>query len=373
MKKITLLFGISLLLASSCATTPTTPATKDGHLERIQSFCIDFNWSGKGWGGFSMPSDFSSADPKVHYDWYVANGVNAIQSFCVSHNGYAWYDSKVAPKVPGLKSNFLKELVELGHKDGRLVMGYFSPAANNYWREQNPEECYHDNTMFHVVYTKKYLDYLGASIRDAVQSTGIDGFMLDAIFAAPGYADRRVKWLECEKEMYVELIGEEFPGVEAITPEMEEEFLRRSLTRCWDTIYNAAKGVDPNIIIWVTAHDILTPQMQGTTLLKEVDWLMNESADPEKIRAIRAAVGSQTRLIQCVVGWGEEHNASSLFEQEGFEDMGFYGFAWPDSLTTLPYTLESAGDNSRYVGNAKNIEAMRQFYHTAVGVQNGEE
>ena len=81
--------------------------------EPIQAFCIDFNWSGKGYAGLSLPEDYSQADPKEHFEWYKAHGVNTIQSFCVSHNGYAWYDSDIVPKVPGLRSNFLKDLVDM--------------------------------------------------------------------------------------------------------------------------------------------------------------------------------------------------------------------------------------------------------------------
>lgn len=330
--------------------------------ERIQAFCVDFNWSGRSEFGFSMPEDYNMAEPQSQYEWYAKHGVNVIQSFCVSHCGYAWYDSEIAPKVPGLKGNFLKELVELGHKNNQLVMGYFSPSANIYWKQNNPEEVYDDVSMFHVVFTKKYLKYLDAVIREAIEMTGIDGFMIDAFFAAPGYAALKVRWLECEKVIYTELFNAPFPGVENITPEIEEEFLRRSMMRCWDVIYKAAKETDPDCIIWATSHDLQTPQLQGTSLLKQVDWLMNENFDPVKLKQVKELVGEHTRLIQCVVGWGAQHNAKALFEDEDFKDMGFYGFAWPDLKTAFPPTLETAGDNSRFIGNAKNIEEMAKFY-----------
>lgn len=347
---------LALTLLSSCN------AERIAVPERIQAFCIDFNWSGKGEFSMSMPEDYNIATAQSQYKWHEEHGVNTIQSFCVSHNGYAWYDSKIAPKVPGLKGNFLKELVDLGHKNNKLVMGYFSPAANLYWKQNNPTEVYDDNAMFHVVYTKKYLKYLDAVIREAIQVTGIDGFMIDAVFATPGYANKKVKWLDCEKEMYTELFNKPFPGVENISAAIEEEYLRRSLSRCWEVIYTATKETDPNCIIWVTAHDLQTPQLQGTKLLKQVDWLMNESFEPEKIKQVKTLVGKDTRLIQCVVGWGAQHDAKALFEDDDFKDMGFYGFAWPDIKTAFPPTLETAGDNERFIGNAKNIEEMSKFY-----------
>lgn len=116
----------------------------------IQAFCIDFNWSGKGYAGLSLPEDYSQADPKEHFEWYKAHGVNTIQSFCVSHNGYAWYDSDIVPKVPGLRSNFLKDLVDMGHREGMKVMGYFSPGTNVRWMKEHPDEVYDNQTMFHI-------------------------------------------------------------------------------------------------------------------------------------------------------------------------------------------------------------------------------
>lgn len=350
-----LLIILTTLLISCNSHRPPVP-------ERIKAFCIDFNWSGRDEFGFAKPEDYNVADAITQYEWYKEHGVNTIQSFCVSHNGYAWYDSKIAPKVPGLKGNFLKELVDLGHKDNKLVMGYFSPAANLHWKRSHPDQVYKDCSMFHVIYTKEYLKYLDAVIREAVTTTGIDGFMIDAIFAAPGYTNLKVEWFECEKEMYQELFNAPFPGVENITPQIEEEFQRRSLSRCWDVIYTAAKQSDPECIIWVTAHDLQTPQLQGTKLLKEADWLMNESFEPEKIKHVRSLVGEQTRLIQCVVGWGDSHNAKALFNDENLKDLGFYGFAWADLKTATPPTLETAGDNERFIGNAKNIEEMAKFY-----------
>ena len=58
---------------------------------RIQSFCIDFNWGANGPNGFPAPGTFAHADPAVHYRWYRNIGVNVIQTFCVSCNGYASY------------------------------------------------------------------------------------------------------------------------------------------------------------------------------------------------------------------------------------------------------------------------------------------
>lgn len=348
-------------LLAACSSTQSKPEPE----MPIQAFCIDFNWSGKGYASLSRPGDFSSADPKVHYEWYKAHGVNTIQSFCVSHNGYAWYDSEIAPKVPGLKSNFLKELVEMGHKDGRRVMGYFSPGTNVRWLEEHPDEVYDNGSMFHIVYTSEYLDYLGKVIYEAVSKTGIDGFMIDALFTAPRDSSEKMKWMPCEQEIYAELFGEPFPGVEKMTYERELEYKRRSVERCWNTIYTSAKKANPDCIVWLTCHELTHPQIRpGSQIFKQADWLMSENSDPKYLQLVRDAVGPHTQLIQCISGW-ESHNAKSLMQGKEGVKMGWYGFAWPDSVTTLPYTVESAKDNARYRQNALNIEEMAKFYKAA--------
>ena len=352
--KAAALFAVMLASQSLSAKMPVGDSI-------VKVFCIDFNWSGKGYTGLALPGDYSSAKPEVHLKWYKDHNVNTIQSFCVSHNGYAWYDSEIAPKVPGLEGDFLTELVELGHGEGMLVMGYFSPACNVYWLENHPKEVYDNGTMFHIIYTKKYLEYLGSVIYEAVTHTGIDGFMIDAIFSSPMNERAPVAWMDCEKEMYAELFGTEFPGTCNITPEINEEFKRRATLRCWDTIYSAAKRADPECIVWLTCHDLDHPQTRDSHIYKEADWLQNESSDPAYLEKVREMVGPQTTLIQCVVGW-ESHNAGDLFGNSSIGKRGFYGFAWPLLDTTLPPAVEEAGDNAHFRRNAENIEVMSEFY-----------
>lgn len=56
--------------------------------------------------------------------------------------------------------------------------------------------------MFHIVYTSEYLTYLGNVIYEAVSKTGIDGFMIDALFTAPRDSAEAMKWMPCERQIY---------------------------------------------------------------------------------------------------------------------------------------------------------------------------
>ena len=86
----------------------------------IKAYCLDFNWGPGGPNAFAKPGLWADADPAQHIAWYRAMGVNVIQTFCVSCNGYAWYQNGVAPEQPGLKHDFLPEVVKRAHREGML-------------------------------------------------------------------------------------------------------------------------------------------------------------------------------------------------------------------------------------------------------------
>ncbi|MBM3882672.1 MAG: hypothetical protein FJ387_23610 [Verrucomicrobia bacterium] len=85
-------------------------------VEPIRSHCIDFNWGPGGPNPFAKPGLWADADPAKHVAWYKEMGVNVIQTFAVSCNGYAWYKNGKVPEQPGLKHDFLAEMVRLGRK-----------------------------------------------------------------------------------------------------------------------------------------------------------------------------------------------------------------------------------------------------------------
>ena len=325
--------------------------------ERIKAFCIDFNW---GPDGFAAPGMYAKASADPHFAWYRALGVNTIQAFCVSCPGYAWYNSKVAPVQPGMQGEFLKDLVKLGHAADMRVMGYFCIGANTYWDETHPDLSHKFPGAISIPFTSTYLEYLERVIHEAVEQTGIDGFMIDWVYNASHlYPDRHYTWLECEKEMYWELFGEPFPGEEAMDEAHIHEFNKRATERCWDRIRGAAKSANPDCILWLTCYDLQHPMLKGSRMLREVDWIMNEHPDTEKLANLRAAIGPQTQIIQCICGWGDQHNAEKIITDPAFNTLGLYGFARPDLETTLPPEVDS--------GNARNIAAMRKAFHALSG------
>lgn len=353
----------ALMLAAASAIpalADAAPAAPVG----IRAFCVDFNWWGP--GGFAPPGTFAQADPEEHLAWYRNLGANVIQTFCVSCDGYSWFRGKVAPVQPGMEGDFLRELADLGHRQGMKVMGYFCVGANRYWGEQHPELSHGAPSAIHIPLTKEYLQYLCDTIRDAILRTRIDGFMIDWVFNP----EPEGQWLECERRMYVELLGKPFPGAARVDAVEKVEFGRRAVDRAWQRIRRAAKSSKPDCIIWLSSHDLANPQQKGSPLVREVDWLMTEGPSRELLDCARSAAGPHARVIQCVCGWGAQHTAGKLLADYADLGIGFYGFAMPWPQTTLPPTADQAEEASggdanlaeRLRGNARNIEEIRHAW-----------
>ncbi|HEV2274127.1 MAG TPA: hypothetical protein VGR96_08175 [Acidobacteriaceae bacterium] len=344
-------------LAEAAASTPLRAIASQHRDGRIQAFCIDFNWT-QG-GVFAAPGQWADADPAAHVDWYSAAGVNTIQTFCVSCNGYAWYQGGKIPAQPGLKHNFLKEVCERGHGRGQKVMGYFCIGANSRWEKLHPEESYAPGShQPNIVFTERYLDYLDRAITEALRLTGIDGFMIDWLWTPSG----ALQWLDCEKEMYRQFYGKAFPGKQKVSAEEELDFRRRSIDRCWTRIHLAAKRENPQSIVWLSCNNPSDSTIASSTPFRQVDWLMNENPDPHTWQG-RGEVGRQVRLIQCVVGWGAKDDAPAILQHPSLGIKDFYGFSMPGK-NSLPLPVETYLKRpiGSFEGNDKNIATVIRYF-----------
>ncbi len=338
-------------LFPSCGSTPKST-------NEIKAFCIDFNWGEGGPNAFAAPGLWADADPEKHVQWYKDLGCNTIQTFAVTHNGYAWYRSDVAPQQPGLKHDFLPEMVKLGHKKNMKVFGYFCPGANTYWGQTHPEESYGIPADYHIPYTNKYLDYLGASIEDALKKSGMDGFMIDWL-----WNPREIKWMECEQQMYVELMGEAFPGVEEVTPEMTLTFRQKAIDRCWKRIHDTTKRINPDCVIWLSCNDVHSKDIAGSPLLQQIDWMMNEAGDLESMKGLYSEVGKHTRLMTCLANWNNQDPVKTI-PAAAQANIGLYGFAKPTEGSLLPSVKSYLSKPiDQFTGNDKIIATFARFYN----------
>ncbi len=270
----------------------------------IKAISIDNNWDM--FGRPASPGLYVQADPREQVRWAYELGANVMQTFCVSYNGYAWFPSDIAPTTPGLKGNFLQNQVDEGHKLGMKVMGYFCLGSNPYYARNKEAHEWHDmhndlssNEGSAVIgkkhgdynwlpFTNGYLDYFCASIRDALLKTDIDGFMIDWF-----KVERGPVWLDSEKMMWQELMGEPFPACGAPSPEAEIEFKRRQVDRAWVRVKQTVEETRPSALIWTNQpfKQVNDPLWNGSRLLKEVDWLLNESPKIEFLDWLAANIG----------------------------------------------------------------------------------
>lgn len=342
------------------AKTPLDPA----RIKNIKAYCLDFNWAPTRRRGrpFAKPGQWAAADPARHVAWYKAMGANVIQTFCVSTNGYAWYKGGFVPEQPGLKHDFLPEVVKLGHREGMLVIGYFCAAANPKWGTDHPDRSYGTPTTYHIPYTDEYLAYLSKSIGDAVRRTGIDGIMIDWLWM-PNRNAIQGKWLACEKKLYEQLMGKPFPGEDKLTRAQDTAYSRNAIDRCWKVIRKAAKEANPKCIVWVTVNKINHPHVINSEMYKEADWLMNEAGSMKGISQVKDMVGKHTRLITCMALWNRQ-DATEAVPEAMAAGVGLYGFTTPMSRDgTVPLQKIFGRQVCELAGDSRNIAVLARAYH----------
>ena len=61
--------------------------------------------------------------------------------------------------------------------------------------------------------------------------------------------------------MFAELLGRPFPGVDKLTADDLTAFRRKAIDRCWARIRQAAKGVRPECVIWLSCSNLHEPSV----------------------------------------------------------------------------------------------------------------
>jgi hypothetical protein len=354
------------LIGAACP-ADETPAWKNDILNgRIKAFCVDFNWGPGGPNGFAKPGLWADAEPAQHAAWYEQLGVNVIQTFAVSCNGYAWYKNGVVPEQPGLKHDFLSEVVKLGHAKKMLVMGYFCVGANTLWGQQHPELSYGFPSTYHVPLTDAYLDYLAAAIADALRKTGMDGFMIDWVWCPHDKARQQAggTCLEAEKKLFATLTGKPFPGEDRLSPDEKLAYERKAINRCWARIRDAAKRANPRCVVWLSCSRVRDPSIADSPMLKEVDWMMDEAGTPEAMQAVAPMFGPRTRQLLCLAGWGDRHKTREVLSDPAMAAYGIYGFARPTQGSLFPPIAHFLSQPSEaFKGNDRGISALARYFN----------
>ncbi len=297
----------------------------------IKSFSPDFNHDLLGQP--ASPGLYSQARVADHLRWHQEMGINTIYSFCISHNGYAWYSSRIAPVTPGLCSNFLDDLAKAAHAHDIEVHGYFNLASNPRYEREHPNEAVPvqeaRNLRQCLPLGNQYIDHVCRCVEEALRVTEIDGFLLD------WFVQIEPTWAQIEREMYAELMGEVFPACAEVPDDLTLQFRRRAIERAWSRIRDAAKSVRDNIAILlnVPIRPLVYPLFEGLNIMQECDWFLNESPELENAEWIESQVGEKP-VLQNLTGWaGHDPNCWKQAVAKGYH---LFGYTKCDEITTLP-------------------------------------
>jgi hypothetical protein len=192
----------------------------------------------------------------------------------------------------------------------------------------------------------------------------MDGFMIDWVWM-PNRSATANKWLACEKKLYAQLMGEEFPGEEALPEKSPKyiEYSRRAIDRCWKAIRKAAKDANPNCIIWLTSNNTTHPHVINSDMYKEADWLMNEGGSIKGVHDVKAMVGKHTRLITCLARWNKQ-DATKVVPEALKDGVGLFGFTMPRNDGGLvPLDRILSRPVSELKGDDRNIAVLARAYH----------
>ena len=122
-------------------------------------------------------------DPDEYARTLEENGINAIAIFAKGHHGYAYYNTKIGTRHPGLDFDLMKAQIESCHKRGIAVWVYLSIAIDEMYgstqegQQNNPGQ--HFIRVSAETNTRYVRDYTWPMIVECVRDYDIDGFFFD--------------------------------------------------------------------------------------------------------------------------------------------------------------------------------------------------
>ncbi len=97
-------------------------------------------------------------------------------------------------------------------------------------------------------------------------------------------------------------------------------------------------------------------------MYKEVDWLMNEAGDLERVQAVKSMIGKHTRLITCLANWNAK-DPTTIVPAALKAGIGLYGFTKPQADSLVPLEPCLSQPVRLLKGDARNLGALARAYH----------
>ncbi|MCL3779487.1 hypothetical protein EMN47_03700 [Prolixibacteraceae bacterium JC049] len=154
-------------------------------------------------GGF-VENIGSKWNPDEFAKTLADNGLNSVTIFAKGHHGYAYYDTKIGTRHPGLDFDLMKAQIDACHKYGLKVLIYFSIQVDELWgsTEEGDNRNWVKFMDVDANPDKSYVkDYTWPMIREVIENYDIDGFWFDF----PGYDSFVAKTIKLIKSINPDL------------------------------------------------------------------------------------------------------------------------------------------------------------------------
>jgi hypothetical protein len=136
--------------------------------------------------------------------------------------------------------------------------------------------------------------------------------------------------------MYQELMDEKFPGKEKITTEIELTFRRKAIQRVWQHIKTTVNKTKQNCFVMLSSYDIRSVEYEGTSLLKEIDYLQSEYVDIQGMQEASKYIGQQTKQIFCTANAKDQNSFLELVADAVKHKIGTNDFARANNDSLKP-------------------------------------
>jgi len=259
-------FGLSgLALSSKVAralhaakgATPRQPAAPgESSVPRLskayREYCFDFNWVDKLKNHVEPLSNYSNLSVDEEIRDLLEMGADSLMVFCMSISGYMFYDSKVGVRHPTLKYDYLRKMIDLGHRKG-IAMELYVPTIwaddlihqHPSWGMRTPK-----GELFTAAYggyhpdpNSPASDWYVQVLHELIPAYGGDAFFADGItFLKYGQSEYTVK-------KFKQKMGRDYPTSLDQDPDWRGT-LRwevEQIENYWRKLRNAVKKGDPRV------------------------------------------------------------------------------------------------------------------------------
>ena len=170
---------------------------------------------------------------------------------------YAYYDSKLLPKAPGLgKRDLLHETVEEAQKHNLPVIAYCVVQQGGHFLDKHPEfemRDYQGNRIGRFCYNSGYLDVIQAIVAEQL-AYGIAGFHIDMV--DQGFSPPYGCWCEYCRKQFKDKYGRAMPKGVTWDEDWDRmlEFRYATSERFEKALYSHIKKLNPRATVDFNYH-----------------------------------------------------------------------------------------------------------------------